>query len=133
MNAPTQGLIERLYAALNARDYESVRELLGSEFVYSDSAECRQLGKAAYLRELKQAAQHVREHFFELCVMCNSDGSRAAAEYTVLGVSLDGDEGGNYRLIGGAFFELHEGLIQRISQHRNLTHSLVPGLLSQSD
>jgi steroid delta-isomerase-like uncharacterized protein len=58
--------------------------------------------------------------------MANADGTRAAAEFTVLGTYLDSDEGlppasgQTYRLPAGAFFELRDGRVARISNYYNL-------------
>ena len=59
----------------------------------------------------------------DLQVMTNQDGSRAAAEFTVLGKYIATDEGlppargQRYRLPAGAFFELKDGKIARISNY----------------
>ena len=55
-----------------------------------------------------------------------SHGTRAAAEFTVLGTYLNTDEGlppangQTYRLPAGAFFELRNGRVARISNYYNL-------------
>ena len=58
--------------------------------------------------------------------MANADGSRAAAEYVVHGEYLVGDEGlppahgQHYVLPGGAFFEIVDGQIARVTNYYNL-------------
>ena len=62
----------------------------------------------------------------DLVVMTNADGSRAAAEFRLDGRYLrtDGDflaaKGQRYRLRVGAFFDIVDGRIARISNHYNL-------------
>jgi steroid delta-isomerase-like uncharacterized protein len=58
--------------------------------------------------------------------MTNADGSRAAAEFTVLGKYLVADAGlplatgQTYRLPAGAFFEIRDSKVARISNYYNL-------------
>jgi steroid delta-isomerase-like uncharacterized protein len=58
--------------------------------------------------------------------MVNRDGSRAAAEFKLKGKYLATDEGlpeakgQTYRLNVGAFFEVKDGLITRVSTHYSL-------------
>src|SRR5690606_24396704 len=59
-------------------------------------------------------------------VMATADGARAAAEYVVQGEYLAADEGlpearcQRYELPGGAFFEVRDGRIARVSNYYNL-------------
>jgi steroid delta-isomerase-like uncharacterized protein len=58
--------------------------------------------------------------------MSSACGQRAAAEFTVLGEYLVTDEGlppargQTYRLAAGAFFEVRDGKVARISNYYNL-------------
>ena len=80
-------------------------------------------GFAAFLDEM---ARCYRERLGDIVVMAGADGRRAAAEYTVDGVylatqpGLPEAHGQRYRLPGGAFFEIRDGRIARISNHYNL-------------
>jgi steroid delta-isomerase-like uncharacterized protein len=66
------------------------------------------------------------EQIVDIEIMVNADGRRAAAEYTVLGTYLKTDDGlptaagQTYRLPGGAFFELREGKVARVTNYYNL-------------
>ena len=59
-----------------------------------------------------------------------ADGSRAAAEYVVLGTYLATDEGlpeahgQTYRLPGGAFFDICDGKVARVTNYYNLEDRL---------
>jgi steroid delta-isomerase-like uncharacterized protein len=61
-----------------------------------------------------------------LSIMTNEDGSRAAAEYVVLGTYLEADtglppaHGQRYRLAGGAFFEVSDGRVARVTNYYNV-------------
>jgi steroid delta-isomerase-like uncharacterized protein len=88
-----------------------------------DSVE-RRLGREAYLAFLADRARAYREHAFDIQIMVNADGSRASAEYTLLGFPLsdaatgqEPDTSQTYRISSGLFFQIDGGRIQRISQH----------------
>ena len=67
-----------------------------------------------------------REQLRDIVVMSAADGERLAAEYVVHGEYLADDEGlppargQRYTLPGGAFFEIRDGRIARVSNHYNL-------------
>lgn len=67
-----------------------------------------------------------RERLTDLVIMTSADGRRAAAEFVVHGEYLADDEGlppargQTYVLPAGAFFEIEEGKVARISNHYNL-------------
>jgi steroid delta-isomerase-like uncharacterized protein len=59
-------------------------------------------------------------------VMADAAGTRAAAEFDVLGTYIETDaglppaSGQTYRLPAGAFFEVKDGLIARVTTYYNL-------------
>jgi steroid delta-isomerase-like uncharacterized protein len=61
-----------------------------------------------------------------MVIMTNDDGTRAAAEFVVLGEYLVTDEGlpeakgQKYRLPAGAFFDIKGGKVARITNYYNL-------------
>jgi steroid delta-isomerase-like uncharacterized protein len=67
-----------------------------------------------------------REQIVDLVVLTDSSGTRAAAEFTVLGTYLATDEGlpaargQTYRLPAGAFFDIRDGKIARVTNYYNL-------------
>ena len=67
-----------------------------------------------------------REKLSDIVVMTNADGSRAAAEFNLKGKYLETDpglpeaKGQPYKLRVGAFFEVKDGKITRVSTHYNL-------------
>ena len=86
----------------------------------------REVGKAAFRAFLERMNRCYEEKIVDLFVMTNADGTRAAAEFTVLGVYLESDEGlppaegQRYSLPAGAFFEIRDGKVARISNTYNL-------------
>jgi steroid delta-isomerase-like uncharacterized protein len=67
-----------------------------------------------------------REQVVDLVVMVDRTGARAAAEFMVLGTYLESDEGlppaagQQYRLPVGAFFDIRDGKIARVTNYYNL-------------
>jgi steroid delta-isomerase-like uncharacterized protein len=86
----------------------------------------RETGKAAFGCFLARMEASYREQLRDIVVMTSPDGTRAAAEYVVHGTYLASDpglpeaHGQTYVLPGGAFFEVHDGRIRRVTNYYNL-------------
>lgn len=125
-HAQAVALIERYYAAFNAGDMAAFFGLLSDDIVHDINQGARETGKAAFTAFMGRMNRHYREQLVDLVVMANSDGTRAAAEFVVLGEYLATDEGlppangQRYRLPAGAFFEILDGKIARVSNYYNL-------------
>lgn len=125
-NIATEQLIEAYYDAFNAKDVEGFLALLTDDVVHDINQGDRETGKQKFRAFLERMNRSYEEKIVDLFVMTNADGSRAAAEFTVLGVYLESDEGlppaegQSYRLPAGAFFEIRGGKVARISNTYNL-------------
>ena len=125
MQHTIENLLERYFEALNTQDIDTLLTVLSDDFVHDINQGEREVGKTAFARYLDRLNAHYREHIYDIEIMANKDGTRAAAEYTVLGVYLLTDpglppaSGQTYRLPGGSFFELCDGKIARVSVHYN--------------
>ena len=86
-----------------------------------------QTGKDAFRSFLQHMDRTYAEQLSDIVIMANDDGTRAAAEFIVHGKYLADDEGlppatgQAYVLPAGAFFDLEDGLISRVSVYYNLT------------
>lgn len=124
--AATKVLLDTYYEAFNRQDTDLFMSLLADDVIHDINQGQREIGKAAFLRFIEQMNIHYREHVFDVETMINEDGSRAATEYTVLGVYLASGwglppaSGQTYRLRGGAFFEVEDGKISRVTSYYNL-------------
>lgn len=122
----TTDLIHRYYAAFNAGDMSAFLGLLTDDVAHDINQGERQHGREAFGQFMQRMNSSYREQIVDLVVMPNADGTRAAAEFTVLGEYLKTDEGlppatgQRYRLPAGAFFEIREGKVARISNYYNL-------------
>ena len=119
-------LIEQYYQAFNKGDMDTFLSLLTDDVVHDINQGGREQGKEAFSRFMQKMNRHYREQLENIVVMANEDGSRAAAEFVVLGEYLDTDEGlpeakgQTYRLPAGAFFDIREGKVARVTNYYNL-------------
>lgn len=119
-------LVKAYYDAFNAGDMPAFLDLLADDVAHDINQGARQVGKAAFADFMAHMNRCYRERLSDLVIMTSPDGSRAAAEFVVHGEYLADDEGlppargQTYVLPAGAFFELKDGKVARISNYYNL-------------
>ena len=119
-------LIQRYYDAFNAGDWEGMLDCLAEDVAHDINEGGRETGRAAFRDFLARMQRCYGEQLRDIAVMVSADGRRAAAEYVVHGQYLAGDEGlppargQRYVLPGGAFFDIRDGRIARVSNYYNL-------------
>jgi steroid delta-isomerase-like uncharacterized protein len=122
----TLDLIQRYYAAFNAGDTQRMLDCLAEDAVHDINQGGRYTGKDAFREFLAQMDRCYREQLTDIVVMASEDGAHAAAEFVVHGEYLATDEGlpeacgQKYVLPAGAFFDVAEGRIARVSVYYNL-------------
>ncbi|MDI6835558.1 MAG: ketosteroid isomerase-related protein [Rhizobiaceae bacterium] len=118
--------IRAYYEAFNASNMETFLALLTDDVVHDINQGERQIGKAAFARFMEHMNRCYREKLTDMAVMTSEDGRRGAAEFVVNGEYLATDEGlppangQKYVLPAGAFFELRDGKVARISNYYSL-------------
>jgi steroid delta-isomerase-like uncharacterized protein len=126
MNQNAKSLIENYYAAFNAGDMDTFLNLLTDDVIHDINQGARETGKEAFRGFMDRMNRNYKEQLVDMVIMSNEDGSRAAAEFVVLGEYLVTDEGlpeakgQKYRLPAGAFFVLRDGKVARITNYYNL-------------
>lgn len=126
MSDNTRNLIQRYYDAFNAQDMGTFLSLLTDDVVHDINQGTRETGKAAFGAFMERMNRNYREQIVDLVVMTDASGTRAAAEFTVLGTYLATDEGlpeaqgQTYKLPAGAFFEVRDGKVARVTNYYNL-------------
>ncbi len=122
----TAELIRAYYNAFNQQDKAGFLALLDDRIIHDISQSGREIGKPAFEKFLTHITRCYRENISDLAVMTSADGLRAAAEFTITGEYLHTDgnfpkaHGQKYTLPAGAFFDVRDGKITRISNHYNL-------------
>ena len=115
-----------LIQAFNAADMPAFLALLNDDVVHDINQGERQVGKAVFAEFMDKMNRCYREQLTDMVIMVSADGSRAAAEFVVNGEYLADDEGlppangQKYVLPAGAFFEVKNGKVARISNYYNL-------------
>ncbi len=119
-------LVENYYAAFNAGDMDTFLNLLTDDVIHDINQGRRDIGKAAFEQFMGGMNTSYKEQLVDMVIMANADGSRAAAEFVVLGEYLKTDEGlpeaigQKYKLPAGAFFDIRDGKVARITNYYNL-------------
>ncbi len=131
MTNPAIDAVTAYYAAFNAEDDEAMLALLTEDVAHDINQSEREIGRRAFGAFLARMRRCYRETLTDIVVMATEDANRAAAEFLVHGEYLAADEGlppahgQRYTLPAGAFFELHEGRIARVTNYYNLADWLV--------
>ena len=119
-------IIQSYYAAFNAGDSQAMLDLLTDDVIHDANEGGSESGKEAFAQFLDRMDAHYREQVEELVVMASDDNTRASAEFYINGTYLKTDDGlpeatgQNYRIRVGAFFDLRDGKIARVTNYYNL-------------
>jgi len=125
MNASID-LIRRYHEAFNRADWPSMLALLDEHIIHDLNQSGREVGRERFAAFLQRTTVSYDEQLKNVVVMANETGTRAAAEYIIHGVYKATDEGlplaqgQSYAMPGGAFFEIADGRIMRVSNYYNL-------------
>ena len=118
--------ISAYYDAFNRQDMDAFLDLLTDDVAHDINQGERQTGKDTFRDFMDKMNRCYRERLTDIVIMESADGTRGAAEFTVNGEYLATDEGlpeaagQKYVLPAGAFFEIRDGKVARISNYYNL-------------
>lgn len=119
-------LIQRYYDYFNQRNIPAFLSLLAEDVVHDINQGAREIGLAAFAAFMSRMDEAYEENIRDLVIMTTPDGTRAASEFTVVGTYKKTDKGlpaahlQRYELRCGAFFEIHNNKITRITNYYNL-------------
>lgn len=122
----SEDLIRHYYQAFNARDWDRLVALLADDVRHDINEGMPEAGKDAFRAFLRVMDEHYDESVEELMVMSNADRTRLAAEFVIEGrykksqPGLPEARGQTYRLPVGAFFDVLDGQILRVTTYYNL-------------
>src|SRR5262245_26130098 len=119
-------IVTAYYSAFNRRDAEGLLSLLSEDVVHDINQGKREQCKHAFRDFLGVMDNHYEETVNDLVVMVSDDGKRASAEFRIDGIykktqaGLPPARGQKYSLPVGAFFEVRDGKITRVTNYYNL-------------
>jgi len=119
-------IISSYYYTFNNGDLAKFASLLDENIIHDINQGKRVVGKREFLDFMYHMNSCYKETSTDLVVMYSEDGSRAAAEFTIHGTYLKTDSGlpeahgQTYILPVGAFFEIHQGKVIRVTNYYNL-------------
>jgi len=126
MTIPSETLIIAYYDAFNAGDLAAFLALLTEDVIHDINQSSREHGKPAFAAFMDEMNRCYHERIADLTVLTEPSGTRAAAEFTVHGKYLQAGygmppaTGQTYTLPAGAFFEIRDNKIARVSNYYNL-------------
>ena len=119
-------LIENYYAAFNKGDMDTFLSLLTDDVVHDINQGKRDMGKDAFTKFMSGMNVSYKEQLVDMVIMASADGTRASAEFVVLGEYLQTDEGlplaqgQKYNLPAGTFFDIRDNKVARVTNYYNL-------------
>jgi steroid delta-isomerase-like uncharacterized protein len=123
-------LIRAYYSAFNAGDFDAMVALLTEDVIHDINQGHREIGRATFRAFMAKMDAAYSERLEDIMVFTEPGGTRAAAEFTVHGTYKKSDpglpeaHGQTYILPAGAFFQLRDGKIARVTNYYNLENWL---------
>jgi steroid delta-isomerase-like uncharacterized protein len=122
----TTDLIHRYYAAFNAKDWTGMAACVSEDLNHFVNEGDKRGGRKAFAEFIAHMDDCYDELLTDIVLMPSADGTRAAAEFIVNGTYKKTDaglpeaRGQTYRLPAGAFFDVKDGEIRRVTTYYNL-------------
>ena len=119
-------IIEQYYAAFNRQDWEGMLNCLTDTVRHESNQGGTETGKEQFRKFLAKMDHAYQEQLRDFVFMSNATGDRVAAEFVVDGTYIESEPGlppatgQKYSLPVGAFFEIKDGRIDRITNYYNL-------------
>jgi steroid delta-isomerase-like uncharacterized protein len=119
-------IVRQYYAAFNARHWAGMLDLLAPDVRHEPNQGVVRVGKEKYAQFLQHMDDAYDEQLHDLVLMTDESGHRVAAEFVIRGVYKKGEaglppaHGQRYELPVGAFLEVKEGRITRVTTYYNL-------------
>ena len=126
MTDATHALVARYYAAFNAGDAAGMLACVTDDVEHRVNEAGIRRGKALFAEFCSHMGVSYREQLRDIVIFTAKGGRRAAAEFTVHGTYLQTDpglpeaRGQTYTLAAGAFFDVQDGKIARVTTFYNL-------------
>ena len=119
-------IVKQYYACFNQKDWAGMLALIDPEIRHEVNQGEVRIGQELYTQFLQMMDESYEENLRDMAFMANETGERFAAEFVVHGIYKKGDEGmpvahgQTYVLPAGAFLEVQNGKICRVTTYYNL-------------
>lgn len=119
-------IIKKYYDFFNSSNLESFIDLLSEDVIHDLNQESRQIGKEPFLSFMREMSRCYKETISDLVILKSDTMNRYAAEFIVTGqyiatdINLPEAKGQTYELAAGAFFEIKNDKISRVTSYYNL-------------
>lgn len=119
-------LVSRYYAAFNAGNADGMLATVSDDIEHRVNEGGIRRGREKFAEFCGHMGVSYKEELKEITLFANDEGTRAAAEFVVHGTYLQTDpglpeaKGQTYILPAGAFFDLKDGKITRVTTFYNL-------------
>lgn len=126
MPSSIETTIKDYYSAFNSGDRTALLAMLTDDIVHEINEGGTEIGISAFSEFLKRMDRSYKETVEDLVVFTSSTPDRASAEFFIRGEYLSTDEGlpeasgQAYHLRVGAFFDIRDGKIARVTNYYNL-------------
>lgn len=127
MTQATRALIQSYYDAFNAGDAQGMLACVSDGIEHRVNEGAIRLGREKFAEFCSHMGVSYREQLKDMVIFVSEDGARGAAEFVVHGAYLQTDpglpeaRGQTYILPAGAFFDLQDGKISRVTTFYNLS------------
>ncbi|HEY8587863.1 MAG TPA: ketosteroid isomerase-related protein [Rhodanobacter sp.] len=123
----THALIQAYYDAFNRGERAASLALLTEDVAHDLNQGPREIGREAFRTFFQRMDRSYTEQLRDIVISVSADGTRGAAEYVVHGTYKADDEGlppahgQRYVIPGGAFFDIRDDRISRVTNYYNLS------------
>lgn len=125
-----KSIIQNYYDAFNQGQDERLCSLLHTEVIHQINQGCAEIGVEKFHLFLKHMRKCYDEKVYDLVIFADEENKRASAEFFVKGKYVNTDNplpvatGQTYDLRVGAFFDLKNDQITRVTTYYNLNEWL---------
>ncbi|MCC6280732.1 MAG: nuclear transport factor 2 family protein [Saprospiraceae bacterium] len=119
-------VVKEYYACFNRKDWAGMLALLDNDIRHEVNQGDPRVGLALYEQFLQHMDESYEETLTDMVFLSEASGSRFACEFVVNGIYKKGEEGlppahnQTYVLPAGAFLEVKNGKITRVTTYYNL-------------
>jgi steroid delta-isomerase-like uncharacterized protein len=118
--------VKTYYNCFNAKDYTGMLAVVDPNIRHEVNQGGVRLGKELFAQFLQEMDEAYQETLTDMVFFTEPNGQRVAVEFTVNGIYKKGDPdmppayGQSYLLPAGAFLEVENGLVKRVTTYYNL-------------